>query len=52
MYQFCKKKINNRSMSLFLGKHSMYFSFDTLENFTLITGSQERAFDALVQGRV
>ena len=37
---------------LILGNHSLYVSFDTLENFTLMQGYGPSPFQGLVQGRV
>ena len=35
-----------------LGNHSLYVSFDTLENLTLMEGNERMNFDALVPGWV
>ena len=37
---------------LYEGNHSLYYSFDTLKNVTLMQGLEQHDFDALVPGRV
>ena len=37
---------------LFLGKHVLYWSFDTLENVILMQGNEQMDYDALVDGQV
>ena len=36
----------------FLGKHSLYFSFDTLENLVLMEGTEQGNFDPQGEGQV
>ena len=37
---------------LFLGKHVLYWSFDTLDNVILMQGNEQMDYDALVDGQV
>ena len=37
---------------LFLGKHILYWNFDTLDNLVLMQGNQQMDFDALVPRQV
>ena len=38
--------------AVIVGNHSLYISFDTLENSTLMEGTEQRDFEALVVGPV
>ena len=38
--------------AVILGNHSLYISFDTLENLTLMQGTERSDFDTLVRGTV
>ena len=38
--------------AVIVGNHSLYISFDTLENSTLMEGTEQREFEALVVGPV
>ena len=37
---------------LFTGEYTLYWSFDTLDNLTKMTGQQESNFSAIVEGQV